>query len=910
MSKISVIIPFYNAESYIVNAIESVLAQDFTSKDIYLFLIDDGSNDASSYYAKAYEKQHRNIRYFRQENKGVSAARNLGIELALSKKSEFVFFLDADDKYKKNHIKTCVEELKTYSESVFVFGTMRFFEGKNQLRKEYTASFYENTHEIDFFQEDIHPYYVGHVAQGGWRAEIFENHRFNEDLTYSEDIEFICKVLLKNKFVFSKDVEYQYRIRNRQDSVVNEGDKHLQWYERVSEVFKPLYEESILLHERVPLFIQQAVVVNLNSLFNNEENTDVLKHINYAKLENAFLFLMQNTEESIIEQECEHWQKMYFLMKKHGKAHITRWAPLPTFVLNDTGNSDSGKRLGYLGSDDLVLHLLSEKKGILKIYASMRCITYDGFKLNIQSDFQVETTEVATPFSYDKLFFANKEIFPRKYYEIKVALHKSNVKPKGYGFIRFFLKTDYDVPVSIRFEAVPLSNIGFNMPFTLGDEYIIKRTKHNNILEIAPLTERELIDFCTDIRPFGGIGKPSAKAIEKFEELKNSILKNFRTFSNKRIWLFMDRGNEVGNNAEAFFRYCMKQDDGIQKYYIIPDESYAERFVGLPFMIFGTLEYKLLCCFAEKFISSFLFDEGLTLQFGVGKAQKEMYEDIRNFKKLTKSFFRGKIVHLQHGVIMQDISFYLNKFYEDTCMICNVSKKEHEYVTTELSHTEDVGVWKLTGLPTYDYLEQVKRNPKSQKMILFAPSFDRKFTVKGMYNAEYKHSEHFQYVNSILSSETLLDAFEEKGYTLCFKPHYVLLGQLEDFVIDTRVNVIKEAVDRYELYAMSDFMITDYSGIAFDFAYLKKPLVYAHFLKEPKFKETYFSYENNGFGEVCYNITQLTDSILRCMKQEFKISEKYEARIDAFYTFQDGKNCERIYKEIKKIPDTRKNIFQ
>ncbi|MBD2071195.1 glycosyltransferase [Leptolyngbya sp. FACHB-671] len=89
MPLVSVVIPTYNCDRYIVQAIESVLNQTYSNSEI--IVVDDGSTDQTQHVLKPYLNR---IRYIHQENQGVSAARNLGIQAA---KGEFVAFLDADD---------------------------------------------------------------------------------------------------------------------------------------------------------------------------------------------------------------------------------------------------------------------------------------------------------------------------------------------------------------------------------------------------------------------------------------------------------------------------------------------------------------------------------------------------------------------------------------------------------------------------------------------------------------------------------------------------------------------------------------------------------------------------------------------------------------------------------------------
>src|ERR1700758_706720 len=87
-SLISVIIPVYNAEKYLAEAIESVLAQ--TYRPIEVIVVDDGSTDSSADIAKRFAS----VRYCFQSHSGLGATRNRGIDLSQGK---FLAFLDADD---------------------------------------------------------------------------------------------------------------------------------------------------------------------------------------------------------------------------------------------------------------------------------------------------------------------------------------------------------------------------------------------------------------------------------------------------------------------------------------------------------------------------------------------------------------------------------------------------------------------------------------------------------------------------------------------------------------------------------------------------------------------------------------------------------------------------------------------
>ena len=90
--KISVIIPAYNAEKFLVESLQSVVNQ--TIDDFEIIVIDDGSTDSTLDILKNYEKSYENFNVICQENAGPAAARNKGLDVA---KGEYIYFFDADD---------------------------------------------------------------------------------------------------------------------------------------------------------------------------------------------------------------------------------------------------------------------------------------------------------------------------------------------------------------------------------------------------------------------------------------------------------------------------------------------------------------------------------------------------------------------------------------------------------------------------------------------------------------------------------------------------------------------------------------------------------------------------------------------------------------------------------------------
>jgi glycosyltransferase involved in cell wall biosynthesis len=115
---VSVIIPVYNGELFLAQAIESVFAQTYTP--IELIIIDDGSVDNSSDIARSF----RDIRYYHQMNQGVAVARNAGITVS---HGEFIAFLDQDDIWTHNKLNVQIDYMLTHTEVSVVFSKQRLF---------------------------------------------------------------------------------------------------------------------------------------------------------------------------------------------------------------------------------------------------------------------------------------------------------------------------------------------------------------------------------------------------------------------------------------------------------------------------------------------------------------------------------------------------------------------------------------------------------------------------------------------------------------------------------------------------------------------------------------------------------------------------------------------------------------
>ena len=184
---------------------------------------------------------------------------------------------------------------------------------------------------------------------------------------------------------------------------------------------------------------------------------------------------------------------------------------------------------------------------------------------------------------------------------------------------------------------------------------------------------------------------------------------------------------------------------------------------------------------------------------------------------------------------------------------------------------------------------------KLSKQIVIMPSWRE--NLHDMTPNYIKESEYFKHINSVINNEELIDICKKYDYKIIFKPHPLVYEFIDLF--DTNNYVIIDENSTYQdLFRNSDLLITDYSSVAFDFSYMKKPIIYYQYAKDYNFDEGYFKYETMGFGEVIENEDELIKLIKNYIENNCEMKEIYKNRVDNFYKYNDKNNCERIYNAI------------
>ena len=130
MPAVSVVIPVYNVDKYLSCCLNSVINQTMT--DIEIILVNDGSTDNSEEICKEYEKKDSRVVYIKQENKGVSVARNIGKKYS---KGEYIIFIDSDDEMNLSMIQKLYCDIKENNADIAICGIQRVKE-KSDIKED------------------------------------------------------------------------------------------------------------------------------------------------------------------------------------------------------------------------------------------------------------------------------------------------------------------------------------------------------------------------------------------------------------------------------------------------------------------------------------------------------------------------------------------------------------------------------------------------------------------------------------------------------------------------------------------------------------------------------------------------------------------------------------------------------
>ncbi len=881
--KFSIVTAVYNVEYFVAETIESLIAQDIGFENVQLILVDDGSSDNSGAICDEYaEKYPDNIVVVHKENGGVSSARNVGLELVEGK---YVNFIDADDLFNPDVLSsvwTFFEE--HYDETDLVSIPLVFFDGytgNHPLNFKYQgdARIVDLNEEWNFIQMSLSSSFV--------KQELIKPLRFDTRLVFAEDAQVAQRILLEKQTmgIFPK-AKYMYRRRQvGAPSAIQNSMQNYNWYLPYMNYFqKVTLDSAIEKYGKIPKFIQYTLMYDLQwRLRNPELPTEVLTEEEIEEYLGLLKYIISHIDDDVImaQKRIFREHKIFAFKLKYGNE------PNVEITDNDIIYSFSDETKFAISKCRAHIEFLNVENNILKLegYVSLYNVPFKEGKINVLVNGELfECKQVErdnTIYSIDneilfrKGFYCEVPLKDKQDYEIKIVVVIDNK-----SVILSRLSYDYFSPINSR----------FRYSYCIRENRVIFTNRSKNTVFVYRATLKRKLG-----KEVKFLGELITK--NKWKSRKTAFLRMFyhicKLFKRKPLWLISDRQTRAGDNGEAFFRYMCEKHPEINSIFVISDKcvdyAYMKKIgkVVSPF----SLKHKLLVLLADYIVSS--------------QGENEIFDPFKCHYIFDNVVTSKPFVFLQHGVIKDDLSSWLDRYKKNLYGFVTTARAEYNSILEYDYHYTEKEVW-LTGLPRFDRL-----NNNPQKIISVLPTWRKYLTmgrdIKEDYwriRDDFKESQFYIFYNSLLNDNRVIETANKYGYKLQLLLHPNLMKAAPEFETNELLSVISEDINYNKLYAESDLLITDYSSAIFDFIYMRKPIFYTHFDKDEFFagdhtyQKGYFEYERDGFGEVEYDLESAVARLIEYMENGCQIKEFYRKRIDEFFEYNDKNNCQRVYDKI------------
>lgn len=375
------------------------------------------------------------------------------------------------------------------------------------------------------------------------------------------------------------------------------------------------------------------------------------------------------------------------------------------------------------------------------------------------------------------------------------------------------------------------------------------------------------------------------------------IISIYFRLTNRNIWLFSE-SNEAADNGYVLYKYIKEKYPEQEVYYAINEKSKDfQRFMAEcgnhDYIEHGSLKHWIFYFVAQANISS--------QKDGKPNAAICYVLEVYGLLKNTRVF-------LQHGITLNNPEFL---HYKNTKMRLFISgaRPEYEYLKKVFGYPD--GYIKYTGFARFDNLHNLR--PQANKILLM-PTWRSWLKLKGRASEignddinDIANSNYVRTYSNLIRNEKLIQFLESKNLELYFYPHRNAQQFIKYFeVLSPNIKICSETdytID--ELLKTSTLMITDYSSVCMDFAYMQKPIIFFQFDEEEfragQYKESYFSYKNSGFGNYTQTIDGVVENLEYFYNRDFQVTHETLHAHAHFFKLYDLNNCERNYQAIKEI---------
>lgn len=273
---LSVIVPVYNVEEYLERCIKSIVNQTYSNLEI--LLIDDGSTDNSGIICEKWKKKDNRIKVFHIKNKGVSFARNLGIEQANGK---FISFIDSDDYMSCDMLEKMVKKMQI-EKSDIVISNYNTIKNRKENLKKLNNTLPEQMNRETYLNLMIQKLFRGFVWNKLYKSKYIKKIKFDTSIKMCEDVLFNVEYAKYiKKAIYINEGLYKYCIRK--DSVTKSSYSkilvsQLNAYDKMIKIIKDEYKIDPIFYKSAQL--ETALKLKILFLENNIKDKMELKKLN------------------------------------------------------------------------------------------------------------------------------------------------------------------------------------------------------------------------------------------------------------------------------------------------------------------------------------------------------------------------------------------------------------------------------------------------------------------------------------------------------------------------------------------------------------------------------------------------------------------------------------------------------
>lgn len=860
----TVIAATYNVAPYIEAFLASLDRQTYGIAGVEVIVVDDGSTDGSGELAEAWAAvTSAQVRVVHQVNAGQGAARNAGMELATG---EWVTFADPDDVLADGYFAEVAEFVAAQRQQPDMLATRLLtftedpaqhvnrhalrdnFKGKNQLV------------DISRFPDRIHLsggsafFRLDRIRSSGVRFDSRIRPTF-------EDGHFVGVYLLQSAAPlvgFVRTAEYYYRKRvDGTSSVQSAWARDEKYTDVLRHGYLDLLQRGAQRYGTAPVWVQNTVLYDLLWYF--KADTRIISSTGSIRPETQDAFHSLSREIlAMIDVETI----MGFSVVR--TAHWLRVALV-------AGYKDEQMRPGQVRLD-----------------------TFDERQRLVRARYTFSGTPPTENF-----WWRGQPVEP-----VHQKMRSLEFLGRTLAWERLvWLPADGTLRIALDGRPVPLST---RAPADL--PYQVTGTKLEQLFGIAPrgprLGRRARLRrvLTTPARAKSALAARTARYRDPDRWTAKIAKRLARTpvvrHRFARAWVLMDRQEQAQDNAEHLYRYLARERSEVNAWFVL-DRSSADwnrlRREGFKLVAFGSLRWRLLLLNARHVVSSHANG------FAVNPLPRNLY-----------GAPGWRFTFLQHGVGKDDYSRWL------------ADKRIHIVVTTteaeERSFSGDGTPYvfttkevQRTGLPRHDELLAKARRLQASDVdrILVMPTW-RRTLAEGLPEsmtaderaAAFRASDFAEHWFAVLRAPEM-EELAAQGHRISLLPHPNMAEFLRAEDVPSHVELLSWTdTDVQDVFARTKLLLTDYSSISFEVAFLERPTVYYHFDRDAFFsgaqpyRRGYFDYDRDGFGPVTTSHEQLVAAVKQLAADDFVPDQAVTERIRSTFGARTGDSCARVYEAI------------